>query len=196
MKKYKNWIKSAIQKPGALHRQLKVPAGKKIPASKLAKAADKGGKLGRRARLAQTLKSFKHKKSPKFKIPESIKDIGRSLIRQPKVPALTYHAEEVAEGNDYTLSRQTSPYKAQNLVKNRRNPPEMTVTKHYKKKSSGKTKHKFSLSGMFRSFRRPSANPKIPSAAVKIAPAGSLFNQHAQQLKEAMAYKRKAAKKK
>ncbi len=54
-----NWIAGAIKKPGALHRQLGVPEGKKIPAKKLAAAADKGGKLGRRARLAETLKGFK-----------------------------------------------------------------------------------------------------------------------------------------
>jgi hypothetical protein len=36
-KKY--WIQEAIQKPGALRRQLKVPAGKKIPLSKLQAAA-------------------------------------------------------------------------------------------------------------------------------------------------------------
>lgn len=53
------WIKDAIKKPGALHAQLGVPAGEKIPAKKLAKAAQAGGKLGQRARLAQTLKGFK-----------------------------------------------------------------------------------------------------------------------------------------
>lgn len=50
------WIQSAIKKPGALHKQLGVPEGEKIPAKKLAKAAEKGGKLGKRARLAETLK--------------------------------------------------------------------------------------------------------------------------------------------
>jgi hypothetical protein len=54
------WIAGAIKHPGALHRQLGVPQGKKIPAGKLAKAAGAGGTLGRRARLAQTLKSFHH----------------------------------------------------------------------------------------------------------------------------------------
>jgi len=52
------WIKSAIKKPGALHKQLGVPQGEKIPAGKLAKAAESGGKLGQRARLAKTLKGF------------------------------------------------------------------------------------------------------------------------------------------
>ena len=54
----KQWIKSAIKHPGALHRQLKVPAGQKIPQKKLSAAAAKGGKLGQRARLAQTLAGF------------------------------------------------------------------------------------------------------------------------------------------
>jgi hypothetical protein len=49
------WIQGAIKKPGALHEQLGVPQGKKIPAKKLSEAASKGGKIGQRARLAQTL---------------------------------------------------------------------------------------------------------------------------------------------
>ena len=53
------WIQGAIKKPGALHKQLGVPAGKKIPAKKLASAAKKPGKLGQRARLAETLKGIK-----------------------------------------------------------------------------------------------------------------------------------------
>ena len=55
----KNWIKDAIKKPGALRSSLGVKKGKKIPASKLAAAAKKPGKMGQRARLAQTLKKFK-----------------------------------------------------------------------------------------------------------------------------------------
>ena len=53
------WIAGAIKKPGALHEQLGVPKGEKIPAKKLAAAAKKPGKLGQRARLAQTLKGMK-----------------------------------------------------------------------------------------------------------------------------------------
>lgn len=49
------WIQEAVKKPGALRKQLGVPEGKKIPAKKLAKAAKAPGKLGQRARLAQTL---------------------------------------------------------------------------------------------------------------------------------------------
>jgi hypothetical protein len=54
----KNWISAAIKKPGALHKSLGVKASKKIPATKLKSAVKKGGKLGKRARLARTLKSF------------------------------------------------------------------------------------------------------------------------------------------
>jgi len=52
-------IKKAIKKPGALHEQMGVPKGKKIPAKALAKAAKAPGKLGQRARFAQVLKGFK-----------------------------------------------------------------------------------------------------------------------------------------
>jgi len=59
----KQWIKNAIKpaKKGALHKQLNVPAGQKIPKTKLAAAAKKGGKLGKRARLAMTLSKLKKK---------------------------------------------------------------------------------------------------------------------------------------
>ena len=53
------WIQKAIKKPGALRAQLGVAKGKTIPAATLAKAAKAGGKLGQRARLAQTLKKMK-----------------------------------------------------------------------------------------------------------------------------------------
>ena len=58
MKKHGKWIQAAIQHPGALHRQLGVPAGEKIPAKKLAKAARAPGVLGKRARLAETLRGL------------------------------------------------------------------------------------------------------------------------------------------
>ena len=53
------WISKAIKKPGALRSALGVKEGKTIPASKLAKAAKAPGKMGQRARLAQTLKGLK-----------------------------------------------------------------------------------------------------------------------------------------
>jgi hypothetical protein len=55
----KNWIQKAIKKPGALREELGVKKGKTIPSKKLAAAAKKPGKLGQRARLAQTLKGLK-----------------------------------------------------------------------------------------------------------------------------------------
>lgn len=53
------WIQKAVSKKGALHKQLDVPKGEKIPKEKLAAAAKKGGKLGKRARLAMTLSKLK-----------------------------------------------------------------------------------------------------------------------------------------
>lgn len=53
------WIQKAIKKPGALKKQLHVPADEPIPAGKLQAAAHKGGKLGQRARLAMTLRKMK-----------------------------------------------------------------------------------------------------------------------------------------
>ena len=53
------WIQKAISKPGALKKSLGVAKGKTIPAGKLAKAAKAPGKMGQRARLAQTLKGLK-----------------------------------------------------------------------------------------------------------------------------------------
>ena len=55
----KNWIAGAIKKPGALKAELGVKKDAKIPAKKLAAAAKAPGKLGQRARLAETLKKMK-----------------------------------------------------------------------------------------------------------------------------------------
>lgn len=55
----KKWISEAIKKPGALRESLGVKAGKTIPTKTLAKAAKAPGKMGQRARLAQTLKKMK-----------------------------------------------------------------------------------------------------------------------------------------
>jgi hypothetical protein len=52
------WIKDAIKKPGALRKALDAKEGEPIPAKKLAAAAKKPGKMGQRARLAQTLKKM------------------------------------------------------------------------------------------------------------------------------------------
>lgn len=54
------WIQKALKPStkGALRKSLGVKEGKTIPAKKLAAAAKKPGKLGQRARLAQTLKKL------------------------------------------------------------------------------------------------------------------------------------------
>ncbi len=57
----KKWIQKAIKKPGALRKSLGIKKGKKIPSKKLNTAAKKGGKLGQRARLAQTFKKMRRK---------------------------------------------------------------------------------------------------------------------------------------
>ena len=55
----KNWIQGAIKKPGALRKSLGIKKGQKIPLKKLKEAAKKGGKLGKRARLALTLRRLR-----------------------------------------------------------------------------------------------------------------------------------------
>jgi hypothetical protein len=61
----KNWIAGAVGKPGALHKMLGVPMGKKIPSDMLNMAANKGGVMGKRARLAMTLKKINRRKKKK-----------------------------------------------------------------------------------------------------------------------------------
>ena len=55
----KKWIQDAVKKPGALRQALGVKKGSDIPAKKLAAAAKKPGKMGQRARLAETFKKMK-----------------------------------------------------------------------------------------------------------------------------------------
>ena len=59
----KDWIRGAVPKSskGALHRELGVPQGQKIPKAKITKAAQAGGLLGQRARLAETLSHLRKK---------------------------------------------------------------------------------------------------------------------------------------
>lgn len=56
--KKKKWIQKAIKHPGALRRSLGTAKGKKISTKKLNKAAKAKGTLGKRARLAKTLRKF------------------------------------------------------------------------------------------------------------------------------------------
>mgnify|MGYP005820321405 CR=1 FL=1 len=57
----KKWIKGAIGHPGALHRDLGVPEGEKIPEDKLRAALhSKDPTIRKRANLAMTLKGMHH----------------------------------------------------------------------------------------------------------------------------------------
>jgi hypothetical protein len=56
------WIQSAIKHPGALHRDLHVPEGEKIPEKKIQRAEHSSNpKIAKRAHLAETLKHMHHK---------------------------------------------------------------------------------------------------------------------------------------
>jgi hypothetical protein len=52
------WIQKAIKHPGALHKALHVPEGKKIPAKKLAVKSTDSPKMAKRKTLAKTLRGF------------------------------------------------------------------------------------------------------------------------------------------
>jgi hypothetical protein len=148
----KNWIAGAIKKPGALHRELGVKAGNKIPAGKLAHAAKKGGKEGKRARLAETLKSFhktkgKHQKKHQKGVLQAIKKL------QPLAPDLAQPKQRVVSNNARSMSlpgsmstgsvggfggpRGAQPYSAGqgNAVST-----QQFAKKHGKKKKEGKKK--------------------------------------------------------
>lgn len=56
------WIQKMHMKKGALHEELHVPEGKKIPKKKLETAAKKKGVEGKRARLAETLEKLPRRK--------------------------------------------------------------------------------------------------------------------------------------
>lgn len=54
------WISKAIKHPGALHKELGVKQGEKIPAKKIEKASHSKNKtLARRANLAKTLSGLR-----------------------------------------------------------------------------------------------------------------------------------------
>jgi hypothetical protein len=56
-----HFIQGAIKRPGQLHRDLGVPQGQKIPQGKLQAAAKRPGKVGQRARFAETLEGMRRK---------------------------------------------------------------------------------------------------------------------------------------
>ena len=59
-KKPKKWIQAMNMKKGALHKEMGIPEGKKIPEKKLEKAEkSKNPLLAKRANLAKTLRGFR-----------------------------------------------------------------------------------------------------------------------------------------
>lgn len=83
LKEEEKWIQKAIEKPGALHKQLGVPADEKIPTATLKAAAEKGGKLGKRARLAMTLKKLKEMEMT----PDQEKKVDELLVQMEELTA-------------------------------------------------------------------------------------------------------------
>jgi len=58
----KNWIQDAHIKKGALHRELHIPQGQKIPQKTLKKAEHSNNPLlAKRARLAETFRKMHHR---------------------------------------------------------------------------------------------------------------------------------------
>lgn len=55
----KDWMKSAVKRPGALRQKLNAKPGKPIPPAKLKKAAKAPGLEGQEARLAEIFRKYK-----------------------------------------------------------------------------------------------------------------------------------------
>jgi hypothetical protein len=58
----KRWIRGAIGRRGGLHGALGVPLNRRIPARMLEAAARVPGRLGRQARLALKLRTFRRRR--------------------------------------------------------------------------------------------------------------------------------------
>lgn len=56
-----NWIAKATRNKGGLHRSLGVLMGDKIPEKRIEAAAKRPGKVGKQARLAETLEGLRRK---------------------------------------------------------------------------------------------------------------------------------------
>ncbi len=123
----KNWIAGAIKKPGALHAQLGVPQGKKIPAktlSKASKTAKPGSTLARRLNLAKTLASFHHKMMKHHKMVQ----MGSSeLVKEHE------HLVKVLKGGDEKERASEAKKQGEELK-------EYKHAKHYKKRKENEGK--------------------------------------------------------
>jgi hypothetical protein len=95
------WIQKAVQKPGALHKQMHVPQDEKIPVEKLKAAAEKGGKLAKRARLALTLRKLKESLSLTDGQIKAIDDLEESLeLTEEKLDAVGQEDADVDNDGD------------------------------------------------------------------------------------------------
>lgn len=105
------WIQKMHMKKGALHKELHVPAGEKIPKKKLEKAAHKGGKLGKRARLAETLEGLHHGKKHKEKEAEhkagvkGDKKLHKKAVKRHKKEKVEKVMKEYSEGELHSGSK-------------------------------------------------------------------------------------------
>lgn len=91
--KAEKWIQGAIKHPGSLHKALHVPKGEKIPAKKLHAAEEKGGKIAKKAHLAETLKHMHHAKGGKVsRHPDEAAD--KKLIKKMVKPSALEHKKQ------------------------------------------------------------------------------------------------------
>jgi hypothetical protein len=99
------WIQKAVQKPGALHKQMHVPQDEKIPVDKLKAAAEKGGKLGKRARLALTLRKLKESLTLSEEELKALQEIEDSLeLTTEKLDAVGQEDADVDNDGDVDSS--------------------------------------------------------------------------------------------
>lgn len=92
------WIQGAIKKPGSLRKALGVKAGEKIPAKKLEAAEAKGGKLAKKAHLAETLKRFKREDGgPSGNV--SMEDLKQGVREYDDYRKSNVEPEEYKKGN-------------------------------------------------------------------------------------------------
>ena len=83
MPHHKKWIQNAVKHPGALHRQLGIAEGVKIPVVLLRWASKQPGKLGQRARYALNVRKV-NKAAEKKRMSRALKytRAGKSRSRK------------------------------------------------------------------------------------------------------------------
>jgi len=94
----KKWIQKMHMKKGALHKELGVSEDKKIPKAKLKAAAKKGGKEGKRARLAETLEGLHAKKAEHEAGVKGDKKLHKMAVKHHKKDKIEKVMKEFKEG--------------------------------------------------------------------------------------------------